>query len=132
MPGKGRTQDQAKRRKLRRRLEALGYRPAQIEKRVAELDGKRARMHEARERSARAAQQQAELEDATRKASAAAQERAEAETYARLCPDDTGFRPSTPDSLRTGAARATGVTAKVAGRRNTITKWQYDEMEGTR
>lgn len=119
----GRRRDQERRRRLRRRLEGLGYQPAQIEKRVAELDAKRARMQEARARAQRLERQEAELDPE--------QQRREAETYARLCPDDRGFKPSTPDPLKTGPARVTGATAKVAGRRNTITKWQYDEMEGT-
>jgi septal ring factor EnvC (AmiA/AmiB activator) len=120
MSSKGRKQDQAKRRKLRRRLEQLGYRPAQIEKRVAELDAKRARMHEAREHAERHIEQQGTLDQAATRPKGTGWD-----------PDDRGYKPPTPDSLKTGAARATGATAKVVGRRNTITKWQYDEMEGT-
>jgi hypothetical protein len=43
-------------------------------------------------------------------------------------PDDTGYTPSEGDPLLRGAARATGMTAKVVKRRDTITDWQYDRM----
>lgn len=46
-------------------------------------------------------------------------------------PDDSKFRPSRPDSVLTGAARATGITAKAVRRRDGVTKWQHEEMETT-
>lgn len=140
---------------MRRRLRAQGLSPAEIEARVfaqypatpptPKRRTRRGRRSEAaterraasREHINEAARLERLLKDdqanqARRLAEAdRAQERREAETYARLSPDDRGYRPSPRDSLKTGMARATGATAKVAGRRNTITKWQYDEMEGT-
>lgn len=44
-------------------------------------------------------------------------------------PDDHGYRPSTPDPVTTGVARATGLTAITVRRRSTMTRWQHDEAE---
>jgi hypothetical protein len=55
--------------------------------------------------------------------------RVEDETYARLSPDDRGFRPAKPDSVLTGAARATGDTARAVRRGKTFTKWQLEERD---
>lgn len=43
-------------------------------------------------------------------------------------PDDSGYEPSAGDPLLRGAARATGMTAKVVKRRETITDWQFDKI----
>lgn len=51
------------------------------------------------------------------------------ETYARLCPDDRRFRPTSSDSLTTGAGRATGITAKAIRRKKAVTRYEYDQME---
>lgn len=53
-----------------------------------------------------------------------------ANTDDSLWPDDTGYRPKSPDSLLTGAGRPSGIAAKVAKRRETITRWQYRQMVG--
>jgi hypothetical protein len=45
-------------------------------------------------------------------------------------PDDTGYHPTTADPLLRGAARVQGKAAKVVSRRQTITKYQYDRLEG--
>lgn len=47
-------------------------------------------------------------------------------------PDDRKFRPTTPDPITTGAARATGATAIAARRGKTLTKFQYDALEARR
>lgn len=53
-------------------------------------------------------------------------------TYARLALDDRAHRRShRVDPLLTGAARATGATAKAVQRRKGVTGWQYDEMTKT-
>lgn len=44
-----------------------------------------------------------------------------------VSPDDTGYRPSGPDSTLVGVARATGETAAAVKRGSTLTKWQHDE-----
>lgn len=40
-------------------------------------------------------------------------------------PDDAGYKPSAGDPLLRGPARVGGITAKVVGRQNTITRFQY-------
>lgn len=40
--------------------------------------------------------------------------------------DDTGYRPTSPDPLTTGVARATGETAAAVRRGRTITKHQHE------
>jgi hypothetical protein len=42
--------------------------------------------------------------------------------------DDSGYRPSRPDSLLTGTGRATGETAAAVKRRRTIPKWQHRDF----
>lgn len=42
-------------------------------------------------------------------------------------PDDSGYRPSSPDPVTTGAARAVGTAAKAAKNRTTYTDWQIRE-----
>lgn len=54
----------------------------------------------------------------------------EADVYNQ--PDDSRYQPARHDSLRTGQARATGVTSRVVGRQHTITRWQHDEIEAGR
>lgn len=54
-----------------------------------------------------------------------------ARTDDSLWPDDTGYKPSTVDSLLNGSARATGITARVVRRRETVTEYQYDRLTGT-
>jgi hypothetical protein len=41
-------------------------------------------------------------------------------------PNDSGYEPSEGDPLLRGVARATGMTARVVRRRDTITRWQYE------
>lgn len=41
-------------------------------------------------------------------------------------PDDTRYRPAQTDSVLTGVARATGLTARAVRRRETLTRWQHD------
>lgn len=53
----------------------------------------------------------------------------QADTWARLSPDDSKFRPVRPDPLKTGAARAIGTAARVVGRKNAVTDWEYQEIE---
>lgn len=101
-----------KRRRLRAKLESLGYSPVYVERAVEELR----QQQESR---------RAQVEDWQRQ-----REQWEAEVYAQ--PDDSHHRPSTPDRLRTGQARVTGTTARVAGRQYTITRWQHDEIEAGR
>lgn len=43
--------------------------------------------------------------------------------------DDSRYRPQPPDSLLTGAARVTGVTARVVQRSRTITRFQWQAMQ---
>lgn len=45
-------------------------------------------------------------------------------------PEDKDYRPVAVDALLKGEARATGVTAKVVRRGKTITKDEYDNLEG--
>lgn len=52
-----------------------------------------------------------------------------ANTDDSLWPDDTGYKPASPDPLLHGAGRVTGITAKVVRRDHTITRFQYDEVE---
>lgn len=46
-------------------------------------------------------------------------------------PSDAGYKPTKVDSVLTGVARATGVTAKVIKKRKTVTKYQYDNEYNT-
>jgi hypothetical protein len=55
----------------------------------------------------------------------------EAATYDRLSPSDAGYRPSSPDPLTTGVARATGVAATAVRGHKTFTKWQHDERQSS-
>lgn len=48
-----------------------------------------------------------------------------ANTDDSLWPDDTGYKPPTPDPLLHGAARVNGVAGKVVRRANTITEYQH-------
>jgi hypothetical protein len=113
------------RQRLRRELVALGLPEAEIEARIAlkAKQQRRARLKAAR-RTERAAY---EAERATEAAAQRAQWKQEA--YARLCPPDRGYRPSSPDPLTTGPARATGLTAKAARRGKAMTRWEYDEAQ---
>lgn len=46
-------------------------------------------------------------------------------------PDDTGYEPPAADPLLKGAARVTGIAARVVKRRDTVTRFQYDaQREG--
>lgn len=100
--------------RLRKRLEAKGCDPAYIERRCAE---KRALFEERMRAKAEWQARQARVEE---------------ETYARFALDDRGYRPGSADPLKTGAARATGVAARVVGSKGTVTRWQYDEAERRR
>lgn len=53
-----------------------------------------------------------------------------ANTDDSLWPDDTSYRPRTIDPLLNGVARATGATARVVKRRETVTEYQYDRLVG--
>lgn len=100
--------DRKKRRKLRHKLEARGVNPLVIDRIIGER----------RERD-RAARHGWLPETPSR-------EEILANTDDSLWPDDTGYEPSDTDPLLRGAARATGMTAKVVKRPNTITDWQYE------
>jgi len=105
------TKDRQRRAKLRARLEAEGVDPQTIEQVLATK----------RE------------DDRLRRlgvAPAPTREEILANTDDALWPDDTGYRPSTPDPLLHGAGRVNGIAAKVVRRRETITRWHYDRMIG--
>lgn len=57
-------------------------------------------------------------------------ERLQEETYRRLAADDSKHRPAKPDALTTGAARATGMTARAVRRSKAMTKYEYDQATG--
>lgn len=99
------------RRKYRRRLEAEGWPPAEIDER---LEGQR-RRHQAERDDLRAAIA----------AEAEAQERRESETYARLSLPDAGYRPAPVDPLLRGPARVTPTTARAARRRKALTRYEH-------
>lgn len=103
------TKDRQRRAKLRARLEAEGVDPETIERTISEKrEDDRLRRLGIEPPSAR--------------------EQILANTDDTLWPDDTGYRPSTPDPLLHGAGRTQGVAAKVVRRRETITRFQYDQL----
>ena len=113
MPGRGSRQRNQERFDLRCRLEREGVPATEIDRQVAALRAKQdaaIRQKEERRRATVNAYLHG-LED---------------ETYARLSLDDSGYRPSSHDPLRTGPARATGMTARAVGRTNAMTRWQHD------
>lgn len=54
----------------------------------------------------------------------------DADLEARLSPDDRRYRPTTPDALTTGVARATGATAAAAKRGRTYTRYELNQRDG--
>lgn len=54
----------------------------------------------------------------------------QAKTYERLHADDSKHRPARADPLTTGAARATGMTAKAVKRSKAMTRYEYDQATG--
>lgn len=50
----------------------------------------------------------------------------------RLQLDDTGFKPTSVDSVLRGAGRATGETARAVKRRRTTAKWEHDTNQAKR
>lgn len=102
-----REKDRKRRKKLKARLRAEGASEELIERIIAK------RRHE--DLVARLGEDQA---------------RAARRRGAKRDPDDTGYEPSDGDPLLRGSARATGMTAKVVGRRHTITRFQYDRATG--
>ncbi|HEV2071082.1 MAG TPA: hypothetical protein VGR26_14930 [Acidimicrobiales bacterium] len=110
------------RRRLRRQLEEQGVPAAEIDRIIAR---KRAEQRAGRARDGQAQQEHQQSAEA-----AAVREQWERETYARLSPDDRGYRPSRSDSVTTGQGRATGLAAKAAKRGKTLTRWEYDEATG--
>lgn len=95
--------DRKKRKKLRDKLEAQGVPEDKIE-----------RIIEERRRLDRAARHGYTIDSY------------DPENDEGFYPDDSGYKPSPGDPLLRGAARATGMTKKVARRPNTITDWQYE------
>lgn len=100
--------DRKKRRKLRKKLEERGVNPLVIDRIIAERrEYDRARRHGLLPETP-------------------SREEILANTDDSLWPDDTGYEPTDTDPLLRGAARATGMTAKVVRRGETITDWQYE------
>jgi len=52
------------------------------------------------------------------------------ETWARLSPNDSAYRPTSPDPLERGPARVSPRTAKAARRRKATTRYEIDHDEG--
>lgn len=132
---------------LRKRLRAAGYSEAYIERTVEELRqrqqaardsgqpladvrqrtlSKQAERAETRRVHREIDRQFNEIQRRSMEEYRARQEREQEALYARLNPDDSKYRPSAPDALERGAARVSGITAKVAKRRTTIRKYDYD------
>lgn len=104
--------DRKRRSALRKRLRSAGVSEAEIERIIAvKREDDRARRHGEDPRKGTRAEILARTDDS-------------------LWPDDTGYKPSAPDSLLTGPARAMGVTAKVSRRRHTITEYQHQRTKG--
>lgn len=101
-----RDKDRKKRSKLKKKLRAAGASEELIERIIAE-------------------RRQADLIARLGEDQARAARRAHADSG----PDDTGYEPDAGDPLLRGAGRATGMTAKVVVRGETITDWQYDEIK---
>lgn len=138
------TTDHAARKRLRKRLEARGVDPASV---AAAVEAKRVEQLARRalppvanlsaDPSSRRSKMRA---DRSRRPSAASYgayppvfrpdpERVPQRTEPTWDPDDTGYKPGRADSLTSGQARATGVTAKVARRGRTVTRWEWDRMQ---
>lgn len=100
--------DRKRRKRLRDRLAAEGASPALIEK----------------------ALQQMRWDDLVRRHGLAEARRIVNLEWHGCDLDDRGFRPKASDSLLTGVGRPSGIAAKVAGRRETITRFQYRQMVG--
>lgn len=105
-----RMKDRKRRRKLRARLEAQGVSEKAI---VSILDQKR--------RDDRQARTLLNVESV---------EGYNPANDAGYYPDDSKFRPTPVDPLLKGAARVTGMTAKVVRRGETITEYQYRRAVG--
>lgn len=94
--------------------------PEEVDLAIADLARRQRRHRE----HARAAELAAATEASAR---ALAQAQAEEEIYRQLSPNDSAFRPSLPDSLLRGAARATGETARAVRRGRTLTRFEYQQ-----
>lgn len=108
-----RVKDKKRRAKLRAKLVAKGVSEAEIEQII-----ERRRRYDL---SARQAADKRPAENAYRY---------DPDNDAGHYPDDSGFKPTPGDSLLRGAGRPSGVTAKVARRRNTVTRFEYERMAG--
>lgn len=124
------------RRKLRRRLESLGWKSADIEAHIWAREAEIEARYNATLPSARAeCLASARGEAAVRLARLADQE---ADLNAKLrhpqpqwvSPDDRGYQPSRVDPVLVGPARATAQAAACATRRRAMTKAQYERWEG--
>ena len=122
--------DSEQRRRLRRRLEAEGASPALIERRVAAVA--------ARQRAARVAELPEPGADAPLEARLKAAARRAAVPPERFDdhvdawheahrPDDSGYKPTTPDPLARGAARVTPATLRAAKRAKATTKYEHNQ-----
>jgi hypothetical protein len=96
------------RRKMRRRMEARGIPPHQIERRLARV---------------RAEQEAARRADVGRGDLDAIHD----ETWRQ--PDDAGYRPNFGDSLERGAARVSSRTARAARRHKATTKYELERRD---
>jgi hypothetical protein len=126
---------------LVRKLEKRGYTPAEIshilesKQRRAKKPAKALRSRSDERSALRDTQRKIDQDwrdqqERDRAAWRARQAELEDRTYRQLSPDDTGHKPSTPDPLTTGLARASGITAKAVSRsrHRAITKHEYDRM----
>ncbi len=95
-----------RRRQLRRKLEAQGVPEEEIERRLRAMQADQQRVRDVENHMRRL---EARTDDAY------------------VTPDDRGYRPSRVDPVLSGAARATGETAKAVRRGKTITAWQHEE-----
>lgn len=136
-----------KRNRMRKQLRAAGWSPAAIEQAIARKarDQAAARaagvaMPDLRKKPEVRKSTKAEVrathavideqfEDLQRRSIDAARARqldVENEVYGV---DDTRHRPAGVDSLKRGAARVTGVTAKAIGRKKALTKFEHDQLQ---
>lgn len=113
--------DSANRRRLRRRLEAQGYPPAEVDRLVEQrrADQMARRRHDTKMST------QAERRAQVRALHDERDDTYEA-TYRRLNGDDRGFKPTKHDPLTQGQGR---VTAKAARRGRSVTKFEYDQAQ---
>lgn len=105
-----------KRRQWRRKLESQGFRPAEIERIIAQRERRAEDLFRATQAREHLEEQEARLERERAAANAPLED-----------PDDTKYRPVHHDPLTVGIARATGETAKAVRRGSTITGWQHRE-----